>query len=99
MPQPGDRQQPRARFHESMRPSPLGSAPVSPQAHRRASALTIATAIIVLLGIAARLYVYVTQPSLWLDEVAITRNLIDRSLWQLLTVPLDFAQVAPKGFL
>jgi hypothetical protein len=35
----------------------------------------------------------------WLDEVAIARNILDRPLVPLLTAPLDYGQTAPPGFL
>ena len=53
---------------------------------------------LVLLGAALRTWQYLARGSLWLDEAAIARNVIARSYAQLLQ-PLDFAQVAPKGFL
>jgi hypothetical protein len=61
---------------------------------RRSILLTILFA-----GVAIRIYAYLRQPSMWIDEVAIVRNVIDRSLWQLVSRPLDFGQVAPVGYL
>ena len=49
-------------------------------------------------GIALRLYAFVVNNSLFVDEAALTRNILDRP-WRMLLVPLDFAQVAPPGFL
>ena len=37
--------------------------------------------------------------SLWLDEIALVRGILDSDLVALLTQPLPFDQVAPKGFL
>jgi hypothetical protein len=51
------------------------------------------------LGIALRLVQYSANASLWLDEVAIARNILDKSAWELLTTPLSYDQSAPKGFL
>ena len=41
---------------------------------------------------------YLSNNSLWLDEAALARNVIDRAPLELLG-PLDYAQVAPPGFL
>jgi len=54
---------------------------------------------LVLVGIALRLWAYVANPALWLDEILLSRNIIDRSLLDLLTRPLLLDQVAPRGFL
>ena len=51
-----------------------------------------------LLGALLRTWQYLANSSLWIDELALARNIIDRpflALWQ----PLDYAQVAPVGFL
>ena len=45
-----------------------------------------------------RLWQYLANSSLWIDELALTRNIIDRPAAGLLA-PLDYAQVAPLGFL
>jgi hypothetical protein len=50
-------------------------------------------------GVALRLIAWTGRSSLWLDEVAIALNVNGRSLWDLLSVPLDYGQAAPKGFL
>lgn len=50
------------------------------------------------LGAILRLWQYFSNPSIWVDEAALARNLLDRSFAGLLT-PLDYAQVAPPGFL
>jgi hypothetical protein len=49
-------------------------------------------------GIVLRLWQYLADSSLWLDEAALARNIIDRPTLGLLQ-PLDYAQVAPPGFL
>jgi hypothetical protein len=55
--------------------------------------------VAVLIAIALAAWQYLSDPSLWVDEMAITRNVVDRSLGALLRRPLDFDQVAPPGFL
>ncbi len=55
--------------------------------------------VAVLIGIALAAWQYFSDPSLWVDEMAIARNVVDRSLGGLLHRPLDFDQVAPPGFL
>jgi len=54
--------------------------------------------LIIGIGVVLRLWQYGANPSIWVDEAALARNIIDRDLWQLLG-PLDYAQVAPAGFL
>ena len=51
------------------------------------------------LGVGLRLWQYLANPSIWVDEAAIARNVLDRDLWRLLTSPLDYAQVAPPAWL
>lgn len=53
---------------------------------------------LVVLGAALRIYAYLGNPSLWLDEAALAHNIIDRSFAGLLA-PLARQQVAPLGFL
>ena len=55
--------------------------------------------LVVLLGVAVRVRVYVANRSLWLDESFLALNIIDRSMDKLLTAPLDYNQTAPAGFL
>ncbi|MFZ2269545.1 MAG: hypothetical protein WAV95_18370 [Azonexus sp.] len=50
------------------------------------------------LGMALRLWLYFANPSIWVDEAALARNILDRSTLQLFQ-PLDYGQVAPPGFL
>src|SRR5881392_4485369 len=57
----------------------------------------IAKALIAL-GIVLRLARYLANRSLWLDEVLLARNILDRSFTGLLA-PLDLNQAAPIGFL
>ncbi|MGA2230191.1 MAG: glycosyltransferase family 39 protein [Tepidisphaeraceae bacterium] len=53
---------------------------------------------LVILGIAARLRMYLADRSLWRDEAALALNIIHRSFFGLLR-PLDNEQGAPIGFL
>jgi hypothetical protein len=57
-----------------------------------------ATFGLVVIGVVLRLWQYLSDPSLWIDEAALARNIIDRPV-QALFGPLDYAQVAPPGFL
>jgi hypothetical protein len=50
-------------------------------------------------GVALRLWQYAGDASLWLDELALARNIVDRPLGRLLFEPLDYDQIAPRGFL
>jgi Dolichyl-phosphate-mannose-protein mannosyltransferase len=54
---------------------------------------------LLILGTGLRLWQYVGNPSLVLDELALARNILDRSIWSLVSMPLSYDQVAPKGFL
>lgn len=53
---------------------------------------------LMVLGVALRAWQFIGRGSLWLDEAAIARNILDRGYRELLE-PLDFAQIAPKAFL
>ena len=57
--------------------------------------LTIAA---VAAGVLLRAVQYFANSSLWVDEAALSRNILDRSFARL-TDPLDYAQSAPIGFL
>jgi len=65
----------------------------------RPTAIRILMIALVALGAGLRLWQYFANPAIWLDEVAVARNILDRSLWDLLTLPLAYDQSAPKGFL
>jgi hypothetical protein len=54
---------------------------------------------LLLIGAALRVGQYSIDASLWLDELAIARNVVDKPIRELLTGPLDYTQVAPPGFL
>ena len=57
--------------------------------------------LLALLGCGAvlRLWQYFGNASLWLDELALVRNIVDRPLSELLLQPLAYSQIAPPGFL
>ncbi len=54
---------------------------------------------LVLLGAALRLWQWGAEGSLWLDEIALSRSILARSVRELVQYPLAFDQVAPLGFL
>jgi hypothetical protein len=54
---------------------------------------------LVLLGVALRLWEFVFNRSLYLDEILLTRSIVGMPLRELLTKPLLMDQVAPRGFL
>jgi hypothetical protein len=54
--------------------------------------------VAICVGVLLRAVQYSAQSSLWLDEAALARNIVDRPFLDLLR-PLDHAQVAPVGFL
>jgi hypothetical protein len=58
----------------------------------------VALALAVAAGIGLRVWQYGSHVSLWLDEAALARNIIDRSPRELMA-PLSYGQVAPLGFL
>ena len=62
-------------------------------ARRRTIALALGA-----VGAILRLWQYFGRGTFWLDEAAVARNVVARSPAQLLQ-PLDYAQIAPKGFL
>lgn len=55
--------------------------------------------LLVLIGVTLRLWAYLADQSLWLDEILLTRNIVGLPLRDLLTGPLLLDQVAPRGFL
>jgi hypothetical protein len=56
-------------------------------------------ALLVLAGAGVRLWQAAANPSLWLDELALARNIAYLPLADLLTGPLLYDQIAPPGFL
>lgn len=57
-----------------------------------------ATVLLILIGAALRVWQYLANSSLWVDEAALARNIIERPMTALFG-GLDYAQVAPPGFL
>jgi len=55
--------------------------------------------VAVLVGCALRAWQYLADTSLWLDEIALVRGILDRDVRSLLLVPMPYGQVAPKAFL
>lgn len=70
----------------------MAASPVRPAAR-------IALAAVVFGGLALRSVQYFAQVDMWHDELAVARNVVDRSLVELVSRPLDHFQVAPAGFL
>jgi len=52
-----------------------------------------------LLAMGLRTIQYAANPSMWYDELAVARNVSDRTLSELISEPLEHLQVAPVGFL
>lgn len=67
-----------------------------PRARRSLARIALVAAVAI--GVALRVAQYAAHRSLWLDEAALAANIIHRS-FAALARPLDFAQVAPLGFL
>jgi hypothetical protein len=57
------------------------------------------TVALLLVGAGLRVGQYAIGDALWYDELALARNVVDNPIRELLTAPLDHAQVAPPGFL
>lgn len=55
--------------------------------------------LLLLAGAGLRLWQYLGNPALWLDELAVAHNLIARRALLLLSAPLWDAQAAPPGYL
>jgi len=54
---------------------------------------------ILALGVVLRVWQYLGNPSLWIDELALGRQVIERPMLDLLIRPLDYNQAAPSGLL
>lgn len=60
---------------------------------------TTVAMVAVLVGVAARTWVYAADHALWLDEILLTNGIVGVPLTELLTAPLPYDQVAPRAFL
>ncbi len=67
--------------------------------HQDSRAQTLSLVAILFAGAALRLWQYLGNTSLWIDEIALAENVLRRSLSALLARPLAYDQVAPPGFL
>ncbi len=52
-----------------------------------------------LAGVALRLWEYLGNASLWVDELALSESVLNRSMFDLLVKPLGVGQASPPGFL
>jgi hypothetical protein len=66
---------------------------------RRAALVSRLTLGVAAIGAALRLVHYLAGSAQWLDEIALSRNIVERSAWDLLTTPLAYDQSAPPLFL
>src|SRR5712664_1948954 len=55
--------------------------------------------VLIMLGAGLRAWQYFGAAPLWLDELAIAKNIHDFGPWALLSQPLELDQSAPVGFL
>lgn len=56
------------------------------------------TVALLFVGAGLRIAQYAIGEVLWYDELALVRNLVEKTVLELLTAPLDYAQIAPPGF-
>jgi hypothetical protein len=79
---------------------PLKGYPVntSPPSTESRALVRVALAVIAL-GCILRLWQLAAGASLWLDELAVVRNIVYLPLRTLLLSPLEYGQMAPSGFL
>jgi hypothetical protein len=65
----------------------------------RAPTARSAVTVLVLIGVALRLWAYLAETGLYLDEILLSYSILNVPLLDLLTRPLPLDQVAPLGFL
>lgn len=61
--------------------------------------LRTTTRVVLGLGIVLRLWQYLSNPPYWMDEIALVRNIVALPARDLVSRPLYYDQVAPRGFL
>ena len=74
------------------------TAPTAGRLERLLGGRAVALAIVAL-GIVLRVWQYASNQTLWMDEIALSRNILALPLSDLLFRPLYFDQIAPRGFL
>lgn len=74
------------------------SEPATPLPIRPSQVSLLLTAAVVL-GLVLRIAAYGAGTALWLDEILLSRNILELPLTDLLMKPLALDQVAPRGFL
>jgi len=79
-------------------PAPASSTTQRPESPRTGVTGWVIVALLVI-GAILRIWQYAANTSLWLDEIALTKGILQLDLPSLLTSPLPYDQVAPKGFL
>ncbi len=57
-----------------------------------------AALVVVAIGVVLRCIQYAGSGALWMDELALSRNVVDRGWRELIVEPLGIGQVAPAGF-
>ena len=71
----------------------------SPSLEGRIHPLKLLSLGLLAVGLALRSLQYFSDASLWLDEAMLNVSVMNRSLPELMTKPLDNGQSAPSGFL
>jgi hypothetical protein len=81
--------------------STLRSGHTSPESPKTRTDCFVVVLVIALVavGAALRIWQYAANTSLWLDEIALAKGVLDFDLSHLLISQLPYDQVAPKGFL
>lgn len=72
---------------------------LSTQIFKHNGVQTTVLSVVFFLGMAFRFHSYLFNRSLWLDEAMLANNIIQHSLFDLITKPMDMSQFAPIGFL
>jgi hypothetical protein len=88
----------RSFFEKKHATNASATVPVGSSLYRSLTATRTLT-ILVLIGVILRLWAYLADTALYLDEILLSYSILDLSLADLLTRPLPLDQVAPLGFL